>query len=170
MSRTLWKLGGCAAVGTLALAMLFWGLERTSLVDAAIRINGRDVSIPTRVYVLVFAGLVLLSLTGFVALTVWGGYLKENPTTRQVPVWVLAIVMVIAGGAELVGFAQHAAYVRSLAAVPQTVNQGYIAYEVVMAAAVVICLIVMGVRWAPGYRPVSLRDRLGHTTTTDETA
>jgi len=161
MTRTLWKLGGCVAVGLLALAMLFWGLERTALVDAAVRIDGADETIPTRIYVLIFAGLTLLSVAVLAALTVWGGFLKENPGTRQVPVWILVVVMVVFGGAGLVGFAQHAAYVRSLDAVPMDVNQGYISFQVVTAAAVLISLVVVGVRWAPGYRPVLLRDRDG---------
>jgi hypothetical protein len=159
MTRTLWRLGGCVAVGLVALAMLFWGLERTALVDAAVRLDGADEAIPTRVYVLIFAGLILLSVAVFLSLTVWGGFLKANPETRQVPVWILVVVMVVCGGAGLVGFAQHAAYVRSLDTVPMDVDQGYIAFQVVTAAAVLVSLVVVGVRWAPGYRPVLMRDR-----------
>ena len=153
MTGTLWRLGGCLAAGFAALTMLLWGLERTALVDAAARVAGEQGSPPTRAYVLVFSGLVLLGLAAFRALTTWGGFLRDNPDTRQLPVWLLVGIIVVASGAALVGFAAHWGYIRSLDAVPTAVDQGYIAYQVLTSAAVVASAVVVGVRWAPGYRP-----------------
>ncbi len=159
MTRTLWKLGGCLALGMTALGMIFWGLERTTLVDDAVRVMGESETIPTHIYVLIFVGLVLLSLAGFAAITVWGGFLKANPTTRQLPIWIVLVTMVVSGAAMIAGFAQHSAYVQSLDALPTDVNQGYIAYLVITATAVIVCIVIMSARWAPGYRPILLRDR-----------
>jgi hypothetical protein len=153
VTGTLWKLGGCLAAGVAALTMLLWGLERAALVDAAAHAGGSPASIPTRAYVLVFSGLVLLSLAVYGALTTWGGFLKANPNTAQVPVWLLLAIIVIAGGAGLVGLATHSGYIRSLDAVPMAVNQGYIAYQVLTSAAILGSMVLLGVRWAPGYRP-----------------
>jgi hypothetical protein len=153
MTGTLWKLGGWLTAGFAALTMLLWGLERSALVEAAARAGGEPASIPTRAYVLVFAGLVLLILAVYCALTTWGGFLKANPETRQLPVWILIVVIVVAGGAGLFGFATHWAYIDSLDAAPVAVNQGYIAYQVVTSVAVLGSMVLMGVRWAPGYRP-----------------
>ena len=156
MSSTLWKLGGCLAAGLAALTMLLWGLERTALIDAADRVAGETASIPTRAYVLVFAGLVLLAVAAYGALTTWGGFLKANPETSQLPVWLLLAIIVVAGGAGLLGFAVHWGYIRSLDVVPMTVDQGYIAYQVMAAAAALASVVTLGVRWAPGYRPRAL--------------
>jgi hypothetical protein len=153
MTGTLWKLGGCLTAGFAALTMVLWGLERSALVEAAVRVGGESASIPTRAYVLVFAGLVLLSLAVYCALTTWGGFLKANPETRQLPVWLLLAVIVVAGGAGVLGLATHWGYIRSLNVVPMAVDQGYIAYQVLTSAAVLGSMVVMGVRWAPGYRP-----------------
>ncbi len=79
--------------------------------------------------------------------------LKANPGTRQLPVWILIVVIVVAGGAGLFGFATHWAYIGSLDDAPVAVNQGYIAYQVVTSVAVLGSMVLMGVRWAPGYRP-----------------
>jgi len=159
MTRTLGKLGGCLATGIAGLTMVLWGLERSSLVNAAVRLKGESASIPGHVYVLVFVGLVLVSLAVYCAVTTWGGVLKANPETRQVPVWVLMVVMAVAVGAGLAGLAQHSGYVRSLDVVPTVVNQGYIAYQVVTLSVVLVALVIMGVRWAPGYRPRVLGPR-----------
>ncbi len=159
MTRTLWKLGGCLAMGVTGLTMVLWGLERSELVDAAVRLRGESETIPGHIYVLVFVGLVLVSLAVYCAVTTWGGVLKENPDTRQIPVWILVAVMAVAGGAGLVGLAQHSSYIRSLDVVPMAVNQGYIAYQVVTLSVLLTALVIMGVRWAPGYRPRALGPR-----------
>ena len=153
MTATLWKLGGCLAAGFAALTMLLWGLERSALVEAAARVGGESASVPTRAYVLVFSGLVLLSLAMYSALTTWGGFLKANPETPQLPVWLLVAIIVIAGGAALLGLAAHWGYIRSLDVVPTVVDQGYVAYQVMASATVLASLVAVGVRWAPGYRP-----------------
>ena len=159
MSVTLWKLGGCLAAGLAALTMLLWGLERAALVAAAVRAEGESASIPTHAYALVFSGLVLLGAAVYCALTTWGGFLKANPETAQLPVWLLLAIIVVAGGAGLLGFAVHWGYIRSLAVVPMTVDQGYIAYQVMTAAAALASVVILGVRWAPGYRPRALGAR-----------
>jgi hypothetical protein len=68
-------------------------------------------------------------------------------------VWLLLAVIVVAGGAGVLGLATHWGYIRSLNVVPMAVDQGYIAYQVLTSAAVLGSMVVMGVRWAPGYRP-----------------
>jgi hypothetical protein len=153
VTGTLWKLGGCLTAGSAALAMVLWGLERSALVEAAAGVGGEPASIPTRAYVLVFVGLMLLGLAVYCALTTWGGFLKANPDTAQLPVWLLLAIIVVAGGAGLLGLATHSSYIRSLDAVPAAVNQGYIAYQVLMSVAVLGSMVLMGVRWAPAYRP-----------------
>lgn len=159
MKAVLWKLGGAAAGTVVALVMVFWALERASLNDLAAERAGVDASTPLRVYGLLFVGLVLLNVCVFGALTVWSTFLKANPTTRQVPVWLLVAFVLIVGTAGLVGFAQHAAYVSSLDVVPDVVSEGYIAYQASAGTAVIAALVLLGVRWAPGYRPRGLRER-----------
>jgi hypothetical protein len=156
---TVTKLGGCLGAGIVGLTMVMWGLERVALVDAAVRLKGESIAMPGHVYVLVFVGLVLVSLAVAVAVTTWGGVLKENPDTRQVPVWALMVVMAVAGGAGLTGLAVHSSYVRSLEEVPTVVSQGYIAYQVLAVSILLVALVLMGVRWAPGYRPRVLGPR-----------
>lgn len=140
-------------MGVVGLTMVMWGLERVALVDAAVRLRSEPIAIPTHVYLLVFVGLVLVSLAIACAVTTWGGVLKENPGTRQVPTWVLIVVMAVAGGAGLAGLARHSDHVRSLEVVPTVVSQGYIAYQVLALSVLLVALVMMGVRWAPGYRP-----------------
>jgi hypothetical protein len=168
VTRTLWLLGGCLATGFAALTMFFWGLERTALIDAAVRARGESMPLPTHLYVLVFVGIVLLAIAMWGAVTTWGGFLKANPETRQIPVWVLVVLMAAGGGAAFLGLAVHSGYIGSLAVVPMAVNQGYIAYQVMAASFVLASSVALGTRWAPGYRPHVL-DALAHTTTTDET-
>lgn len=159
MTGTLWKLGGCLAAGFVALTMLLWGLERSALAKAALRVGGESGTVPTGAYVLVFSGLVLLGLAVYGALTTWGGFLKDNPETRQIPVWLLLAITVVSAGAGLLGFAAHWGYIRSLDVVPTAVNEGYIAYQVMVSEAVLASLVLLGVRWAPGYRPRALVKR-----------
>jgi hypothetical protein len=153
------KLGGCLGAGIAGLTMVMWGFERVALVDAAVRLGGESIAMPRHVYLLVFVGLALVSLAVACAVTTWGGVLKENPGTRQVPVWALIAVMAVAGGASLTGLARHSSYVRSLEEVPTAVSQGYIAYQVLAVSTVLVALVMLGVRWAPGYRPRVLGPR-----------
>lgn len=171
MTGTLWKLGGWLAAGFVALTMLLSGLERSALVKAAALAEaapvvegaagagGESGTVPTGAHALVFSGLVLLGLAVYGALTTWGGFLMDNPETRQIPVWLLLAITVVSGGAGLLGFAAHWGYVRSLDVVPTTVNEGYIAYQVMVSEAVLASLVLLGVRWAPGYRPRLLGQR-----------
>jgi hypothetical protein len=159
VTRTFGKLGGCLGAGIAGLTMVMWGLERVALVDAAVRLSGESIAMPGYVYVLVFVGLALVSLAVACAVTTWGGVLKASPETRQVPVWTLIVVMALAGGAGLTGLARHSGYVRSLDEVPTTVSEGYIAYQVLAVSILLVALVMMGVRWAPGYRPRVLGPR-----------
>ena len=159
MTHTLGKLGGCLATGIAGLTMVMWGLERVALVDAAVRLEGEPIATPTHVSVLIFVGLVLVSLAVACAVTTWGGVLKANPETRQVPAWVLIAVMAVAGGAGLTGLAKHSGYVRALEVAPTAVSHGYVAYEVLALSVLLVALVLLGVRWAPGYRPRVLGPR-----------
>lgn len=145
--------------------MLLWGLELAALakaaplVEGAAGAGGESGSVPTSAYVLVFSGLVLVGLAVYGALTTWGGFLKDNPETRQIPVWLLLAITVVSASAGLLGFAAHWGYIRSLDVAPTAVNEGYIAYQVMVSVAVLASLVLLGVRWAPGYRPRALGQR-----------
>jgi hypothetical protein len=40
------------------------------------------------------------------------------------------------------------------------VSQGYVAYQVVALSILLVALVLLGVRWAPGYRPRVLGPRV----------
>jgi len=151
MSRLLWSVGGLLAAGVIGLSMLFWALERTVLVSYA---AGADANPPLRIYVLLFVGLSISSIAGFFALLRWSRYLRDHPGTPQAPVWLLVIVGGLAVAALVTASATHAAYIRSLSVVPVDPNQGYIAFQASMGAVIGICLVLLGARWAPGYKHV----------------
>ncbi len=151
VSRLLWTLGGLLASGMLGMTMMFWALERTVLLTFA---DGTHSDPPVRIYVILFIGLSLMNLSGFYAMLHWSRFLRENPSTRQVPMWVLATVSAFAVAALVTAVATHAAYVRSLTDVPTSPNQGYVAFQVVMGMFVGVSLVLGAVRWAPGYKHV----------------
>ncbi len=152
MSRFLWKMGGSVAVAMLGLAMLFWGLERTSLLSFASLQSGVEQSPPMRVYLLLFAGLLLVNFAVFYSLDRWSRYVRAHDDVKHLSAWLLVSMSVLAGGALVTGLAVHAGWVRTRNPIPTEVNQGYIAYQVVFATFVLIPLVLLAVRWSPGYK------------------
>lgn len=150
----LWRVGGALALAVLGLSMLFWALERSSLVGFEATAAGVDMRPPTHIYVLLFAGLVLLNLSTFYALSKWSRFVRDNPETKQAPVWLLLGIIVIAGALLVTGIAVHSGWVRSQDVVPTEVDQGFIAYEVSFAALILVPLVLLAARWSPGYRHV----------------
>lgn len=147
MSGFLWRMGGALAAGLLGLALVFWQLEHASL--NAFAGLGRP---SAAVYALLFAGLLLLGGSVMYAFTRWAAFLREHPETRQLPAWLLVAILVVAGAAFVLGAAIHAGYLRSQDPVPMEISQGYVAYEVSFAALALVALVLLGARWAPGYR------------------
>ena len=152
VAKTLWKLGACVVLGMVGLAMVFWGLERSALIDRAAVVSGADGSVPQRVFLTLYVGLMLLWIAVLWALTVWSKYLRAHPETRQAPVWALMLLIALSGTAGLLGFAQHWGHINGLDPVPTEVSEGFIAGQVMAGIVVIGSLVVMGVRWAPGHR------------------
>jgi len=148
----LWRMAGSFVLATLGLAMTFWALERTSLIAFAGAGGEGPSRPPAQVYLLLFAGLIVLNLSTFYALVKWSRYLRENPDAKQAPVPLLISIMVIAGGLLVGGMAVHAGWVKSQNPVPTEVSQGFIAYEVSFAMLVIVPLVLVAVRWSPGYK------------------
>lgn len=148
-----WRMAGAFAAGVLGLVWLFWALERTSLVAFAARDSGTIMQPPTITYVMMFVGLILINFAVFYALTEWSRYLRRNPDTWQLPVWLLFSVAAVSGAALITGLANHSAFVQSHDVIPMEINHQFIAFQVVMAALVLVSLVLLGVRWSPGYRP-----------------
>jgi hypothetical protein len=148
-----WKMAAALVGGVAGLVMLFWALERTTLVALAADVYGTASEPPFITYVMMFLGLILINFAVFYGLTEWSNYLRRNPDTQQLPVWVLFSVSAVSGAALLTGIANHSAFVQSQEEVPMEISQGFIAYQVVTAALVLAPLVLLGVRWSPGYRP-----------------
>jgi len=158
MSGFLWRMAAYLVAGVIGLAMLFWALELTALAA----LEGAEVGVRARpesgVYLLLFAGLVIINLATFSALTRWSRYLREHPNTKQLPVVVLVAVLMAAGAALVIGIALHSDWLKAQDTVPTTVAQGFIAYEVVFATIAVATLVLLAVRWSPGYKRRPIED------------
>ncbi|MFW2513647.1 hypothetical protein ACNI3K_07695 [Demequina sp. SO4-13] len=139
-------------LGIVGLTMLVWALERTSLVNFAAMHDGAEAETPIRVYVTMFIGLAVVNLCTFWAVSQWSAYLRAHPDAPQLPVWFLLVLVVLPGAALITSVATHAGYIRSLDAVPVDPNMGFVAFQVMMAALVIIALVLLGARWAPGYK------------------
>lgn len=153
MKALLTKMFSALAAAIVGEAMLFWALERSALVSLEGSTMGHDGRAPFSIYVTLFVGLLLVNFSVFFALTQWARYLREHPGTPQLPVWFLFSIAGVAGAALITGIANHSAYIQSLDTVPMDVSQGFIAYQVVTGTLVLVPLVLLAVRWAPGYRP-----------------
>lgn len=158
MSGFLWRMALYLVAGVFGLAMLFWALELTSLAALDGARKGIEGKPTTGTYLLMFAGLVIINLATFAALTRWSRYLREHPNTKQLPVVLLVGVLILAGAALVMGVALHSDWVSEQPAVPMTVKQGFIAYEVVFATIAVATLVLLAVRWSPGYKRRPIED------------
>ncbi len=154
MREILGKIGLAFVAGAVGLALVFWGVERASLLEAAAERARVDAVIPGSVYLTLVAGVSVLSIAVFSALTVVSNFMRAHPGARQAPVWVLVTVIVAAGGMGLVSYADHTNHIRSLDVVPLDVAPGFIAGQVLAASIVVSALVLLGVRWTPRHRPI----------------
>ena len=145
---------GATVVGVIGLTMLLYALEATSLLAFAARAEGGSDRPPLSIYVTLFVGLVVLSLSAFWILKQWSEYVREHPDVKHLPVWFLVVLIVLPGSGLIYSVATHSAYIQSLAQVPAEPNLGYVAFQVIMAALVIIAIILLAVRWAPGYKRV----------------
>lgn len=152
MSAFMWKMAGALVVALIGMAMLFWALESTSLIALADGGDAETARAPFSVYVMLFLGLIFISVSVFYAAARWSSFLGEHPETKQLPVWLALAIGVVAGGALLVAIATHAAWLRDQDPVPMKVNDGLILFQVMMSALLLLTLVLVGVRWAPGYK------------------
>lgn len=158
MSGFLWRMAGALVVGMIGLCLLIWALELTSIASMKAAQDGTTAEPATGTFLLMFTGLVVINLATFFALTQWSRYLRENPNTKQFPVAVLVGVLILAGAAIVFGIALHSDWLRAQDPVPTTVRQGFIAYEVVFSTIVVATLVLLAVRWSPGYKRRPIED------------
>jgi hypothetical protein len=149
-------------VGVLGLCMAFYSLERLSLINLATSLQQDDGTPPLSVTLSLFAGLALLNLALFYAVSRWAKYLRTHPRTTQAPVWLLIGTFVAAGAAMVWALATHAGWLRIQHTVPMTAQWGYIAFQVVAAALVLVSLVLLAARWSPGYKPTAI-DAEGRT-------
>ncbi len=154
MSRFLWRTGGLIALGVLGLSMAFYSLERLALINLATTLGQDDGKAPLAVTISLFVGLVLVFLATFFGMWRWARYLRENPRTPQAPVWLLLSVLGVGGAAMIWALATHSGWLRIQETVLIHVHWGYIAFQVVAASFVLIPLVLLAVRWAPGYKNV----------------
>ncbi|WP_297084570.1 hypothetical protein [uncultured Demequina sp.] len=143
------RMGVTLAIGLTGLTMLMYALERTSLIVFA---EGSGTNPPVRIYLTLFAGFVIVNLCTFFALSQWARYLRFHPETKQLPLWFLVALLLLSGAALLTAMANHAGYLRSLDAVSVDPNGGYIAFQVVFGALLIVSLVLLAVRWSPGYK------------------
>lgn len=140
------------ALGMLGLSMLFYALEATSLNRFAAANNEVEAGTPARIYISMFVGLALLNLCVFWSIQQWSAYARAHPDVKHLPVWFLMFLIVAPVGGLVYSIASHASYVRSLDVVPVDPNLGFVAFQVLMATFVLLSLVLLAARWAPGYK------------------
>ncbi|WP_084104415.1 hypothetical protein [Demequina sp. NBRC 110056] len=143
------RAGALIITGIVGLTMLFYALERTSLVTFA---EGAGARPPFRIYLTLFVGLAIVNLCVFYGFKMWARYVREHPDTRHLPIWFLLTILVIGGGALITAVATHAGYLRGLDTMPEAPNMGYVGFQVIAAAFVLIPLVLLCARFAPGYK------------------
>lgn len=150
---------GALVVGVIGLTMMLYALEQSSLLAFAANQTG-EVSRPAMsVYLTLFGGLVAVSLSACWIVQQWSTYVRQHPDVKHLPAWFLMTLIVLPGAGLIYSVATHASYIRGLDEVPLEPNLGLVAFQVVMAALVIMALVLLAVRWSPGYkRPQS---RLG---------
>lgn len=145
-------MGAALAVCMLGLAMAFYALERLSLINLATTLGQDDGRAPAAVPLSLFVGLAMVNFSVFYALIAWSRYVRRHPGTPQAPAWLLVIVFILAGGAMLWALATHAGWLGRQETVPMSVHWGYIGFQVFNATLVLVAVVLVGVRWSPGYK------------------
>lgn len=146
----LWRMGGAFAVLVFGLTLAFWALEKMALLRHAGAVTAPS-DMPASLRTWLFVGFVIMNTSLFFALTRWAAYLRRKPGTRQAPVWMLITVLVSCGLALVLAFSTHSAYVAALPVAPTGVSWGYILFQVLATSAALVALVLIGVRWSPGY-------------------
>lgn len=152
MTGFLWRMAGAVACLWIGLGMMFYSLERLALISAAESAGEGNGERPVAVTLSLFVGLLIVNLALFYALSRWGRFIRGNPRTRQAPVSLLIGVVLVSGGLLVLSIALHAGYIRSLETVPMDVSWGYIAFQVLASTVSLVALVLIAVRWSPGYR------------------
>ncbi len=145
MSGFLWRMGGALAVGVLGLILVLWQLEHVSLRAAA----GLGRPSPA-IYALLLVGWSLMF-----AYTRWAGFLLDHPETREVPVWLLIGIIVVAAVALILGSAIHASWLAAQDPVPTEISQGVVAYQASFAALALVPAVLLAVRGSRRRRQTS---------------
>lgn len=156
MTGFLRRMAVALVAGILGLCMAFYSLERLSLINLATFLNQDDGKAPLSVTISLFAGLTVLNLALFYAVSKWAKYLRTHPRTAQAPAWLLIGTFMLAGAAMVWALATHAGWLRIQAEVPLSVHWGYIAFQVVAAALVLVSLVLLAAKWSPGYKPTAI--------------
>ena len=143
---------GALVVGVTGLTMLLYALEQSSLHAFAAQQTGGSPRPAMGVYVTLFLGLVAVSLSACWILQQWASYVRQHPDVKHLPAWFLITLIVLPGGGLIYSVATHAGYIRSLDQVPMEPNLGFVAFQVIMAALVIVALVLLVVRWSPGYK------------------
>lgn len=150
-------MAGSVAGLWASLTIVMYAIERLSLVRMAHDNGQGNGELPRSLIVLFFVGFLMLNGTLFYALTRWARYIRANPKTPQAPVSVLIGVVALSGAALLWGMAAHAEDVRAQEVVSLEPHLGYIAFQVLVASLALIMLVLVAVRWSPGYRREFIR-------------
>lgn len=143
---------GALVLGVAGLTMLLYALEQSSLRAFAASQTGISSRPSAGVYLTLFLGLVAVSLSTCWIVQQWSAYVRQHPEVKHLPAWFLIVLIVVPGGGLIYSIASHAAYIRSLDQVPAEPNLGFVAFQVIMAALVIIALVLLVVRWSPGYK------------------
>jgi uncharacterized membrane protein len=151
-------MAGALVALVIGLSMLVWGLELIAIAALQGNANGTDARPAASTYLLMFIGLVVVNLATFYALTHWSRYLREHPKTKQFPVAILVSVLVLTGAAIVYGVATHSAWMGEQDAATLVPRQGFVAYEVVFATVMIATLVLLAVRWSPGYKRRPIED------------
>lgn len=152
-TRMFTVLGSALAGAIVGLTMFFWALEHSSLLAFHAAARGEPMQVPLPVSALMFSGFIVANFALFFGLVQWSRYIRKHPRTYQLPTGALFSVVVVAGALLITALANHAAFVRSHDPIPMDVSSGYVAFQVVMGTMVLTSLVLLGVRWSPGYRP-----------------
>ncbi len=156
MNGFLRRMAGAFVIGVLGLCIAFYSLERLSLINLATSLQQDDGKPPLTVTFSLFGGLAVLNLALFYAVSRWAKYLRTHPRTTQAPAWLLIGTFTVAGAAMVWALATHAGWLRLQESVPLSVQWGYIAFQVVAAALVLVSLVLLAARWSPGYKPMAI--------------
>jgi hypothetical protein len=152
MNLFLWRMAASLAGLWVSLGIVFYCLERLSLISMAEDSGQGDGSRPLSLVVWLFVGFLLLNGTLFYALTRWARFIRSNPATPQAPVSLLIAIVALCGVALIAAMAIHSTYLRSLDMVPMDVSWGYICFQILAGSTALIALVLIAVRWSPGYR------------------